>query len=101
VLGLPETPPATTISGKIVDTDGTVLLCRHTRGAHERPSLTSPDYAKPGNRIDHFDTGMPKARALVSRPEEELHLNPNTGTDEFSLRGPYGCYVIISAPNAA
>lgn len=44
---------------------------------------------------------MPRARALVSRPEEELHLNPNTGTEKFSLRGPYGCYVTISALDAA
>jgi hypothetical protein len=34
--------------GQIVDTDGTVLLCVHEWGAHEHPSLASPDHAQPG-----------------------------------------------------
>ena len=78
-----------------------------TRGAHEHPSLTSPDYVKPGNglllffRVDDFDAALPRARALVGRLEEEPHLNPNTGTNEFSLRDPDGYYVSISALEAA
>jgi len=92
VLGLPEMAPARDYFGQIVGTDGTVLLCLHAWGAHEHPSLTSPDYARPGNglllffRVDNFDTALPRARALVSRLEEEPHVNPNTGTNEFSLR---------------
>jgi len=38
---------------------------------------------------------------LVSRFEEEPHVNPSTGTMEFSLRDPDGYYVTISALNAA
>ena len=52
-------------------------------------------------RVDDLDTGMPRARALVNRPEEEPHLNPNTGTNEFSLWDPDGYYVTISALEAA
>jgi hypothetical protein len=66
--------------------------------------LTSPDYAKPGNCYFSGSTALTQAcqgRALVSRPEEELHLNPNTGTNEFSLRDPDRCYVTISALEAA
>src|SRR5262249_153454 len=69
--------------------------------------LTSPYYAKPGNGlllffwVDNFDVALPRARALVSRLEEEPHVNPNTGTAEFSLRDPDGHYVTISALNAA
>jgi hypothetical protein len=37
------------------------------------------------------------ARALVTRLEEEPHVNPNTQTREFSLRDPDGYYVTISA----
>ena len=37
------------------------------------------------------------ARALVARLEEEPHANPNTGTQEFSLRDPDGYCVTISA----
>jgi hypothetical protein len=83
------------------------LLCLHKWGAHEHPSLTSPYHAKPGNglllffRVDNFDLALPRARALVSRLEEEPHVNPSTGTAEFSLRDTDGYYVTISALNAA
>ena len=48
LLGLPETAPAHDFFGQILDTDGTVLLCLHEWGAHEHPTLTSPDHATPG-----------------------------------------------------
>jgi catechol 2,3-dioxygenase-like lactoylglutathione lyase family enzyme len=105
LLGLPETAPAHDDFGQIVDADGTVLLYLHEWGAHEHPTLTSPLYAQPGNglllffRVDNFDSSLPRARALVSRLEEEPHVNPNTGTMEFSLRDPDGYYVTISALN--
>jgi hypothetical protein len=47
-------------------------------------------------RVDDFDMALPRARALVAR-----HVNPNTGTTEFSLRDPDGYYVTISALSAA
>jgi len=65
--------------------------------------LTSPDHATPGNglllffRVDDFDLALQRARSLAGRLEEEPHLNPNTGTMEFSLRDPDGYYVTISA----
>ena len=107
LLGLPETAPAHDDFGQILEPDGTVLLCLHEWGAHEHPSLTSPHAAKPGNglllffRVDNFDVALPRARALVSQLEEEPHVNPNTGTMEFSLRDPDGYYVTISALNPA
>jgi predicted enzyme related to lactoylglutathione lyase len=67
----------------------------------------SPDHAQPGNglllffRVDDFDMALPRACALVARLEEEPHVNPNTGTREFSLRDPDGYYVTISALSAA
>jgi catechol 2,3-dioxygenase-like lactoylglutathione lyase family enzyme len=103
LLGLPETAPAHDYWGQIVDSDGTVLLCLHEWGAHEHPSLTSPERASPGNglllffRVDNFDVALPRARALVERLEEEPHVNPNTRTREFSLRDPDGYCVSISA----
>ena len=107
LLGLPETAPAHAYFGEILDSDGTVLLCLHEWGAHEHPSLTSPDHATPGNglllffRVDNFDIALSRARALVSRLEEEPRVNPNTGTTEFSLRDPDGYFVTISALPAA
>ena len=103
LLGLPETAPAHDHFGQILDSDGTVLLCLHQWGAHDHPSLTSPDHAQPGNglllffRVDDFDMALTSARALVAQLEEEPHLNPNTGTMEFALRDPDGYYVMISA----
>lgn len=107
LLGFKNTGPAHEHFGQIVDQDGTVLLCLHQWGAHEHPTLTSPDHAKPGNglllflRVDDFDAALPRARALVRHLEEEPHVNPNTGTSEFSLRDPDGYYVTISAIDGA
>ena len=107
LLDLPETAPAHDYFGQILDADGTVLLCLHRWGAHEHPTLASPHDARPGDgfllffRVDNFDAALPAARALVSRLEEEPHVNPSTGTMEFSLRDLDGYYVTISALNAA
>ncbi len=107
LLGLPETAPAHDYFGQILDSDGTVLLCLHEWGAHEHPSLTSPDHAQPGNglllfiRIDDFDMALTRAHDLVARLDEEPHVNPSTGTMEFALRDPDGYYVTISALSMA
>lgn len=107
LLGLPVTAPAHDYFGQILDTDGTVLLCLHGWGAHDHPTLTSPDRAQPGNglllffRVDDFDAALGRARALVARLEEEPHVNPATGTMEFALRDPDRYYVMISALSAA
>jgi catechol 2,3-dioxygenase-like lactoylglutathione lyase family enzyme len=106
LFGQPETPPAHDHFGQILDTDGTVLLCLHRWGAHEHPSLMSPDEASPGNglllffRVDDYEMALKRARALVDRFDEEPHVNPNTQTREFSVRDPDGYYVTISALSA-
>ena len=106
LLGLPQTEPAHDYFGQILDSDGAVLLCLHEWGAHEHPSLTSPDHAQPGNglllfiRVDDFDMALQRARALVPCFEEDPHMNTNTETQEFSLRDPDGYYVTISALSA-
>ena len=103
LLGQPEKDPAHDYFGQILDTDGTMLLCLHEWGAHDHPSLRSPDEAAPGNglllffRVDDFDMALERARTLVTSFEEEPHLNPNTKTMEFSLRDPCGYYVTINS----
>ena len=73
LFGQPETRPGHDYWGQIVDADATVLLCLHQWGAHEHPSLTSPDNATPGNglllffRVDDFEMALKRARALVAR----------------------------------
>jgi catechol 2,3-dioxygenase-like lactoylglutathione lyase family enzyme len=106
LLGLPATTPGHPYFGQILDSDGTVLLCLHEWGAHEHPSLASPDTAQPGNglllffRVDDFAQALARARGLVSKLEEEPKVNPNTGTAEFAMRDPDGYYVMISALSA-
>jgi hypothetical protein len=74
---------------------------------HEHPSLMNSDHGTPGNgllwffRVDDFDQALQTARSLVTRLEEEPHVNPNTQPKEFSLRDPDGYYVMISALPAA
>ena len=103
LFGQSETAPGHDYFGQILDTDGTVLLCLHRWGAHDHPSLMSPDATPPGNglllffRVDDFDAALARARALVTSFEEEPHVNQNTRTKEFSLRDPDGYYVTISA----
>jgi catechol 2,3-dioxygenase-like lactoylglutathione lyase family enzyme len=98
--------PAHPDFGMVLDSDGTVLLCLHQWGVEDHPSLTSPGNGTPGNglllffRVDDFDQALRRARALAVRFEEDPHMNPNTRTEEFSLRDPDGYYVTISALEA-
>ncbi|MGD0190534.1 MAG: VOC family protein [Rhizomicrobium sp.] len=107
LLGLKETTPAHDDFGQILDAGGTVLLCLHAWGVEDHPPLMSPRDAKPGNglllffRVDDFKDALVRARVLANRLDEEPHLNPNTLTDEFSLRDPDGYYVTISASDEA
>lgn len=103
LLGRPETHPAHHDFGQVRDADGTVLVCLHEWGAHGHPTLTSPAAATPGNglllffRVDDYDAAVTRARTLAARFEEEPHVNPNTGTREFSVHDPDGYFVTISA----
>jgi catechol 2,3-dioxygenase-like lactoylglutathione lyase family enzyme len=103
LLGLPEERPAHDHFGQIRAADGAILLCVHRWGAHDHPSLTSPAHAAPGNglllffQIDEFAAALERAAILAAPLEEDPHVNPNTGSREFSLRDPDGYYVTISA----
>jgi len=103
LFGQPATAPVHDHFGQLVDADGTVLLCLHAWGAHDHPSLASPDLATPGNglllffRVDDFEMALQRARDLVPPLEEGPQRNPATGTLEFALRDPDGYCVMISA----
>jgi predicted enzyme related to lactoylglutathione lyase len=103
LFGQPLTGPAHDHFGQLRDADGMVLLSLHQWGAHHHPTLMSPNDGQAGNglllffRVDDFDMTLKRARQLVSRFEEEPHLNPNTGTMEVALRDPDRYYVMISA----
>ena len=103
LFGQRETAPAHDYWAQVLDADGTVLLCLHQWGAHEHPTLSSPDRAPPGNglllffRVDDFYEALTRAHSLVSSLEQEVQVNPATGTREFALRDPDGYYVMVSA----
>jgi hypothetical protein len=107
LFGQPVTLPAHDYFGQILASDGTVLLCLHKWGAHEHPSLMSPDItghpamASCCSSVSMISTWRFKGHAHSSVGfEEEPHLNSNTRTKEFSLRDPDGYYVTISALSA-
>ncbi|HEY5805106.1 MAG TPA: VOC family protein [Lysobacter sp.] len=103
LLGISPSAPHHDYFGQVVDADGTVLLCLHRWGDHDHPTLESPANVLPGNglllflRVDDFDGTLARARELRHHLEEEPHMNPGTGTLEFSLRDPDGYFVSISA----
>lgn len=103
LFGQKKTPPDHDYFGQVLDADGTVLLCLHQWGAHEHPTLSSPEQALPGNglllffRVDDFGESLLRARSLVNALELEPQMNPATGTREFALRDPDGYYVMVSA----
>ena len=78
LFGQPATLPAHDYFGQILDSDGTVLLCLHEWGAHEHPSLMSPDHGTPGNglllffRVDDFDLAL-EGHALSSLGSKRSH----------------------------
>src|SRR5260221_41626 len=80
-LGRAVPLPAQDYLGKIIDSDGLVLLCLHKWGSHEHPSLMSPDHGAPGNglllffRVNDFELAFKRARSLFTRLEEEAHVN--------------------------
>ena len=88
LFGQPVTLPAHDYFGQILDSDGTVLLCLHKWGAHEHPSLMSPDHGVPGNglllffRVDDFDLGASKgtlSRQSVRRGTTPQFEHSNEG----------------------
>ena len=107
LFGQPLSRPAHDYFGQVLDSDGTVLICLHRWGDHEHPTLSDAGHGMPGNglllffRVDDFDRALQRARGLVTRLEDEPHMNSSTGTMEFSLRDPDGYYVTISATTAA
>ena len=81
----------------------TALLCLHERGAHGHPTLTDPSRGRPDHglilflRVRDVPEALERVRDLVPRSEEEPHLDPHTGTWEFSVRDPEGYFVTIGA----
>ena len=98
LFGQRETAPAHDYWAQVLDADGTVLLCLHQWGAHEHPTLSSPDWAPPGNglllffRVDDFDEALASwdrrltAPALTREFRAEFRARAGGGSGNWGLK---------------
>ncbi len=85
----------------LVDETDEVILCLHKWGEHEHPTMVNKKIT-PGNglllyvRTKKMETIRENAKKVGGKIEEEIHVNPNTGNREFSLRDPDGYFLVVS-----
>jgi hypothetical protein len=80
---------------------GKVIFCLHKWGEHEHPTMKDSTITPGNGLILYFRTeNMTEIRANAEKLEclieKDIHLNPNTGKKEFSLRDPNGYYLTIT-----
>ena len=81
--------------------DDEIILCLHKWGEHEHPTMAIPNVTSGNGLILYFRTeNMNGIRQNIEEiggtVEEEIHLNPNSLKNEFSLRDPDGYYLTIT-----
>ncbi|HTN35856.1 MAG TPA: VOC family protein [Arachidicoccus sp.] len=85
----------------LTDEDGSVLLCLHKWGEDHHPTMTNLGIP-PGNglilyfRTDNLDAIRKNAQRLGAVIEEDIHRNPNSGKEEFSIWDLDGYYLTIT-----
>ena len=85
----------------LTDKNGEVLLCLHKWKEDEHPTMLDPNIT-PGNglilyfRTQNLEKIWGNAKKLGANLEKDIHLNPNSGKEEFSLRDMDGYYLTIS-----
>lgn len=86
---------------EILTSNGQVVLCLHQWGEHEHPTMLAPTENN-GNglilffRVDALQTIFENAQAMQAAIEKEIHYNPNSLQNQFTLRDLDGYYLIIS-----
>lgn len=85
----------------LVSENDEVLICLHKWGAHGHPTMINPGVT-PGNglilyfRTENMNTIRQNVERIGTPIEEDIHLNPNSGRMEFSLRDPDGYYLTVT-----
>ena len=85
----------------LVDEYDEILLCLHKWEAHEHPTMKDPTIT-PGNglilyfKTDRFEEIRQNLRNMDYPVEEDMHMNPNSRRQEFSLRDKDGYYWTIT-----
>lgn len=80
---------------------GEVIFCLHRWGEHDHPTMKDPSIAF-GNglilyfRVSNLNEVWSNAIKLNFEIEQELHLNENSGQQQFILRDLDGYYIIVS-----
>jgi Glyoxalase/Bleomycin resistance protein/Dioxygenase superfamily len=85
----------------LTDNDNEVLLCLHKWKEDEHPTMLDPSITSGNGLILYFRTNnlekiRQNAKEMEAEIEEDIHLNPNSSKEEFSLRDPDGYYLTIS-----
>jgi len=85
----------------LVSDDSEVVLCLHKWGAHEHPTMTDSSAIAGNGLLLYFRTeNMNKIRQNLEQIggniEEDVHLNPNSLKNEFSLRDPDGYHLTVT-----
>jgi hypothetical protein len=78
-----------------------VLICLHKWGGHHHPTMQDPSIMRGNGLILYFRTenmnlirqNAEKSGALII---EDIHFNPNSLKNEFSLMDPDGYYLTIT-----
>jgi hypothetical protein len=85
----------------LVSGDNKIVLCLHKWEEHHHPTMTNPNIPAGNGLLLYFRTenmneiyqNAKKAGCVI---EEEVHLNPNSLKQEFSLRDPDGYFLTVT-----
>jgi hypothetical protein len=85
----------------LVDENNEIVLCLHPWEQDEHPTMMNPGITPGNGLILYFRTNNMRAirqnvENLGCAIEEEIHPNPNSSKQEFSLKDPDGYYLIVS-----
>ena len=86
----------------LADENGSVLLCLHKWKEDNHPTMMDESIT-PGNglilyfRVSNLEKIRENAEKLGAVIEEDIHLNPNSENEEFSVRDLDGYYITITS----
>lgn len=85
----------------LADENKETLICLHKWGEHEHPTMTDSSIM-PGNglilyyKTDNVELIRQNIQKINHPVEEDIHVNPNSGKKEFSIRDIDNYYWIIT-----
>lgn len=108
LLAAQQDHPGATVFNRVLDGDGTILLCLHhwgpsgARGDHDWPSLADPGAGRVGNGlllwfvVNDFNAAWRRAQDLGATIHEPPNTDNGTGMRAFVVRDPDGYYVTVN-----